>query len=185
VGTSTRRRSLLALIVAVLVAATLLGAGVFLLLQHTRTLPAFIQPLLGRRSVHILGDAMAPTLRDGQYVSVDIRAFAHHPPQHGDIVLFTPPTQTSLLFIKRIIAIPGDRLLITNGSVSINGGVIGESYLAERWIANNSWPADGQAVTVPPNEYFVMGDNRNHSSDSRAFGFVSLEAIQGKLLPSS
>ena len=183
-GTSTRRRSL-ALIVAILVGATLLGTGVFLLLQHTRTLPAVIQPLFGRRYVHILGDAMAPTLRDGQFVSVDTRAFAHRPPQRGDIVLFTPPSQASLLFIKRIIAVPGDRLLITNGSVSINAQVITESYLAERWVANNSWPADGQAVIVPPKEYFVMGDNRNHSSDSRAFGFVSLEAIQGKLLPSS
>jgi signal peptidase I len=173
------------LIVAILVGATVLGTGVFLLLQHTRTLPAFIQPLVGKRYVHILGDAMAPTLRDGQFVSVDTRAFANHPPQRGDIVLFMPPSQTSVLFIKRIIAIPGDRLLITNGSVSINGQVISESYLAERWVANNSWPAGGQAAIVPPKEYFVMGDNRNHSSDSRAFGFVSMEAIQGKLLPGS
>jgi signal peptidase I len=183
VGTSTRRRSLGVLIVAVLVFATLLGTGVFLLLQNAQTLPAFIQPLVGRRAVHVLGDAMAPTLRGGQFVSVDTHAYAHHPPQRGDIVLFTPPNEASTLFIKRIIAIPGDRLLITNGTVSVNGEAISESYLPERWIYNNSWPADGQAQIVPANRYFVMGDNRNHSSDSRVFGFVSLEAIQGKLLP--
>lgn len=182
-GTSTRRRSLIALIVAVVVVATALGIGVFLLLQHTRTLPAFIQPLVGRRAVHILGDAMAPTLRDGQFVSVDTRAYAHRPPQRGDIVLFVPPDDPSRLFVKRIIAIPGDRLLITNGAMSINGQVISEPYLLERWVTYNSWPADGQAKVVPENQYFVMGDNRNHSSDSRAFGFVTREAIQGKLLP--
>jgi signal peptidase I len=126
---------------------------------------------------------MAPTLRAGQIVSVDTTAYAHHPPQHGDIVLFPSPSDASRVFIKRIIAIPGDRLLITNGTVSINGQVIGEPYLLEPWVSDNSWPADGQAVTVPANQYFVMGDNRNHSSDSRSFGFVSLEAIQGKLLP--
>jgi signal peptidase I len=182
-GNPGGRRSTVILVVAVVVAAAALGAGVFVLLQNTRALPAFIQPLAGRRFVHIQGDAMAPTLRAGQIVSVDTTAYAHHPPQHGDIVLFPSPSDASRVFIKRIIAIPGDRLLITNGTVSINGQVIGEPYLLEPWVSDNSWPADGQAVTVPANQYFVMGDNRNHSSDSRSFGFVSLEAIQGKLLP--
>ena len=173
----------MALIVAVVVAATLLGVGVFLLLQQTRGLPAFMQPLVGRQAVHVLGDAMAPTLRDGQVVSFDIQAYAHHPPQRGDVVLFRAPDDPSRRFVKRIIAIPGDRLLITNGAVSINGQVIREPYLLERWVTNSSWPANGQAVTVPDKQYFVMGDNRNHSSDSRAFGFVDLEAIEGKLPP--
>ena len=95
--------------------AAALGAGVFVLLQNSRALPAFIQPLVGRRAVHIQGDAMAPTLRDGQIVSVDTQAYAHHSPQRGEIVLFVAPGDTSRLFVKRIIAIPGDRLLITNG----------------------------------------------------------------------
>ena len=178
-----KRRSLAALIVAVVVVAGLMGVGVFLLLQQTRSLPPFIQPLFGKRAVHIQGDAMAPTLRAGQIVSFDTQAYAHHAPQHGDVVLFRPPSDPSRLFVKRIIAIPGDRLLITNGSVSINGQVITEPYLLEPWVTANSWPTSGQAVTVPDNQYFVLGDNRNHSADSRAFGFVDLELIEGKLAP--
>ena len=177
-----RRRAIVAVVVAIVVVAAVLGAGVLLLLQNTRALPAIIQPLVGRRAIHVLGDAMAPTLRDGQVVSVDTRAYAHRSPQRGDIVLFTAPSDTSRLFVKRIIAVPGDRLVITNGAVSINGQVIREPYLLEPWVSNNSWPADGRAQTVPGDQYFVMGDNRNHSSDSRAFGFVGLEAIEGKVL---
>lgn len=182
-GTPARRRSLAAVIVAVVVVAIVLGVGAFLLLENTRTLPAFIQPLVGRRFVHIQGDAMAPTLRAGQNVSVDTQAYAHNSPQRNDIILFTAPTDRSRVFIKRVIAIPGDRLLITKGAVSLNGQVISEPYLLEPWVTNNSWPADGQAVMIPPDQYFVMGDNRNHSSDSRSFGFVGREAIRGKLLP--
>jgi signal peptidase I len=180
-GSSRSRRPLIIAGVAVLVLGAL-AAGGYLLVQPKASLPPLLQPLVGGRSVRNLGQSMAPALRDGQILTVDTRAYRDHPPQRGDIVLFTTPDDRSRLFIKRIIAIPGDRLLITNGTVSINGQVINESYLPERWVYNNSWPADGHAVVVPASQYFVMGDNRNHSSDSRAYGFVSLASIQGKLL---
>ncbi len=177
------RRPLLVLIIVIPVLAVVSGAGLFVLLQNKQALPAFIQPLVGGRSTRILGEAMAPTLRSGQVVSVDTQAYVHHPPQRGDIVLFTPPSSSSRLFIKRIIAIPGDRLLITNGVVSINGQTLSEPYLAEPWTVNNSWPSDGHEVILPANQYFVMGDNRNPSSDSRNFGFVNLETIQARVVP--
>jgi signal peptidase I len=182
-GTPARRRSLTILIFTVVVVAAALGAGTFVLLQNTRNVPAFIQPLFGRRAVHILGNAMAPTLRDGQIASVDTQAYAHHPPQRGDIIVFKPPDEASRDFIKRIIVLPGERVHITNSVVYINGQVLDEPYLPERWTYNNNWPASGQDQLIPANQYFVLGDNRNHSSDSRTFGFVSREAIQGKLLP--
>jgi signal peptidase I len=79
--------------------------------------------------------------------------------------------------------LPGERVHISNSVVYINGQVLHEPYLPERWTYNNNWPASGQDQLIPANQYFVLGDNRNHSSDSRTFGFVSREAIQGKLLP--
>src|SRR5438876_2270667 len=103
-GTSAGRRLLVALIIAVIVVAGLLGAGVFVILNDARSLPAFIQPLVGRQAVHILGTAMEPTLRADRVVSFDTRAYAHQSPQRGDIVLFRAPDDPSRRFVKRIIA---------------------------------------------------------------------------------
>lgn len=180
-GQPGARRSTIILVIAVVVVAGAAGAGVFVLLQNTRALPAFIQPLFGRRFVHILGNAMAPTLRAGQIVSVDTQAYAHHDPQRGDIIVFKPPNEVSRDFIKRIIALPGERLHINDGVVYINGQMLQEPYLPEKWIYNNQWPASGQDQVIPPNQYFVLGDNRNHSSDSRSFGPVDRELILGKV----
>ena len=69
---------------------------------------------------------------------------------------------------------------ITNSVVYINGQVLNEPYLPERWTYNNNWPASGQDQLIPANQYFVLGDNRNHSSDSRSFGPVDVDAILGK-----
>jgi signal peptidase I len=157
------------------------GTATYLLYTNRHSLPPPLQPLVGGRSVRIVGQAMYPTLQDGQLVTFDVGAYRDHPPQRGDIVLFTPPNQSARLFVRRIIAIPDDRLLISNGVVSINGRAVPEPFLPEPWTYANSWPADGQAVLVPPNQYFVLGDNRNHSSDSRSFGFVSRDDILGKL----
>jgi signal peptidase I len=105
-----------------------------------------------------------------------------HPPQRGDIVILRPPTNNSTDFIKRIIALPGERLLIRDGVVYINGHKLDEPYLPEEWTQDNSPPpwSNGDGAVIPANEYFVMGDNRNRSQDSRFFGPISRDRIDGK-----
>lgn len=133
------------------------------------------------QAVRMLGSSMYATLHDGDVVKVDRNAYIQRDPQRGDIVLFKPPSDTRD-FLQRIIAAPGDKLHVSSGTVYLNGRALSEPYLPERWTYNNNWPADGQDQTVPPNHYFVMGDNRNHSSDSRSFGFIDLAVIAGKVI---
>lgn len=172
----------------IFVAVTIVGLtlasvlALYLLVQNKKSLPPVAQALLGGRLVHITSDGMYPTLKPGDTVAFDTRAYIDHPPKRGDIVLLIAPGAPSHVLVKRIIAVPSDRLRIANGVVFINGTPISEPYLAEAWTVNNSWPADGMEQLIPPNEYFVLGDNRNHSSDSRAFGTVSRSDILGKLI---
>ena len=132
------------------------------------------------QTVHVLGSSMAGTLHDNDLLVASKISYKLHPPQRGDIIVFKPPNEDSRDFIKRVIALPGDKIRISNSVVYINGQVLHEAYLPEKWTYNNTWPADGQDKLVPADQYFVMGDNRNHSSDSRSFGFVELDAILGK-----
>ncbi len=134
------------------------------------------------QAVRMLGSSMYATLHDGDVVEVDRNAYIQRPPQRGDIIDFKPPDEASRDFIKRIIGLPGERIHITNSVVYINGQVLNEPYLPEKWTYNNNWPASGQDQLIPPQQYFVLGDNRNHSSDSRTFGFIDLGAILGKMI---
>jgi signal peptidase I len=124
---------------------------------------------------------MEPTLRDGYSALTDVEAYSRLPPQHGDIVVFKPTAAPSASFIKRIIAIPGDRLHIAQGRVMINGRQLTEGYLLEAWTWASTWH-DGDEVVVPPDEYFVMGDNRNHSTDSRFLNFQNRSQFLGKVV---
>src|SRR5437762_172413 len=132
------------------------------------------------QTVHVLGSSMYPSLHDNDLLVASKISYKLHAPQRGDIIVFKPPDEASRDFIKRIIALPGERIRITNSVVYINGQVLREPYLPEKWTYNNNWPASGQDQLVPPDEYFVMGDNRNHSSDSRTFNFIELSSILGK-----
>jgi signal peptidase I len=132
------------------------------------------------QTVHVLGSSMSLTLHDNDLLVASKISYKIHDPQRGDIIVFQPPNGDSRDFIKRVIALPGDKIRITNSVVYINGQVLHEPYLPERWTYNNNWPADGQDKLVPADQYFVMGDNRNHSSDSRSFGFVERDGILGK-----
>src|ERR1700687_3809839 len=132
------------------------------------------------QTVHVLGSSMYATLHDNDLLVASKISYKLHQPQRGDIIVFKPPDEASRDFIKRIIGLPGERIRIANSVVYINGHVLNEPYLPEKWTYNNNWPATGQDQLIPPDQYFVMGDNRNHSSDSRSFAPLELGAILGK-----
>ena len=133
------------------------------------------------QAVHVEGLSMYATLEDNDYLIANKIDYRLHPPQRGDIVILRPPTTNSTDFIKRIIGLPGERVLIRSGVVYINGHRLDEPYLPEAWVNDANWPdnnSNGQVMG--PNEYFVMGDNRNRSQDSRFFGPISRDRIDGK-----
>ena len=122
---------------------------------------------------------MFATLDNNDYLIADKIDYRLHSPQRGDIIILRPPTDNSKDFIKRVIALPGERLLIRDGIVYINGHRLEEPYLPEAWTLFNNW-GDPNGTVIPPNQYFVMGDNRNRSQDSRVFGPIGRDRIDGR-----
>jgi signal peptidase I len=119
--------------------------------------------------------SMQPTLFPGDYVIVNKLAYRfNHLPERGDVIVFKyPPNPEAIPYIKRIIGLPGDQVHISDGKISINGQLMLEPYLKVTTNRGGDW-------TVPAGQLFVMGDNRNNSSDSRSWGFVPLENIIGR-----
>jgi signal peptidase I len=136
------------------------------------------------QTVHVIGLSMYPTLDNDDYLIATKLDYRFHAPQRGDIIIMRDPYDPTKDFIKRVVALPGERLLIKDGHVYINGRLLSEPYLPaqEPWTVNDNWPVSGdpEGDLVPPNEFFVMGDNRNHSSDSRMFGFVRRDQIEAR-----
>lgn len=122
----------------------------------------------------IEGFSMEPTLHEGQYLIVNKFIYYLQPPQRGDIIVFAFPRGPERDFIKRVIGLPGDTVEIRSGQVLVNGEPLEEPYISEP-VAYSSPP-----VTLGPNEYFVLGDNRNNSSDSHTWGVLDRKYIIGK-----
>jgi len=133
------------------------------------------------QAVHVEGLSMFATLDDNDYLIANKIDYRLHAPERGDIIILRPPTSNSTDFIKRVIALPGEKLLIRSGVVYINGHRLDEPYLPEAWTQDNNYPTNGSdGEVIPPNDYFVMGDNRNRSQDSRFFGPIGRDRIDGK-----
>lgn len=134
------------------------------------------------QTVHVEGLSMFATLDDNDYLIADKIDYRLHAPQRGDIIILRPPTDNSKDFIKRVIALPGERLLIRDGTVYINGHRLIEPYLPEAWTVFANWPQNGSpdGTVIPKDQYFVMGDNRNKSQDSRTFGPIGRDRIDGR-----
>ncbi len=153
------------------------GGGCFAFLKETFITFVFaltfylaINALTAR--VQVLGYSMVPTFRGGEYILVWRLAYLTHPPRRGDIVVFQPEN-SSQEYIKRVIGLPGEEVLIQNGRVFINGEPLEEPYIPERPRYEGYW-------RIPPGHVFVLGDNRNHSTDSHVFGPIPMDRIVGK-----
>jgi signal peptidase I len=135
----------------------------------------------------IPSDSMLPTLEEGDRLVVEKVSYRFSAPRRGDIIVFYPPAHLNFngAYIKRVIGLPGDRIRIAEGKVIVNGIPLQEDYIyappdyscpGERCPGV---PNQGSEFVVPPNSYFVMGDNRNDSQDSHIWGFLPKENIIG------
>jgi signal peptidase I len=128
----------------------------------------------------IQGVSMEPGLHDGQSVIVNQLAYVFGSPQRGDVVVFHPPPDPQTQYIKRVIAIPGDTIQITDTAIIVDGVTLSESYVNPA----DSGPNENGNIVPPlklgPGEYWVMGDNRGDSNDSRVFGVVPRQNLVGK-----
>jgi len=130
------------------------------------------------------GKSMEPTLHNAEYLIVDKIEYRLHAPQRGDVIVFKAPEAPDQNYIKRIIGLPGETVTIKDNRVYVNGTQVEEQYIADSMPATAS--DDGTASAffleqkLSSSEYFVMGDNRDHSSDSRRWGPLPKQNILGK-----
>ncbi len=117
---------------------------------------------------------MSPTLRAGDSLLVDRRAYRRATPLPGDIVLVPKPGQSDFFMTKRIIGLPGEAVILSGGRLFIDGAAVGEPYVRDTGTGEASW-------SLGENEYIVLGDNRGESTDSRSFGPIRNEHIIGRI----
>jgi signal peptidase I len=155
------------------------------------------------QNFRVEGSSMVPSFTDGQYVLVNKAVYAHadsgtlpswvpllgggsgaarylfHPPERGDVIVFhpPPPNDPSRDFIKRVIGVPGDTVDVRQGHVYVNGEELTEPYIQQATLPINVRFAH---VVLGPDQFYVLGDNRGNSSDSRAWGPVSSDEIVGR-----
>lgn len=132
------------------------------------------------QNFNIEGTSMEPRLHDKELILVDKWTYLFRPPTRGDVIVFVAPPAPSQDYIKRVIAIPGDTLTIINTTVIVDGVTLNETYVDPARQGNPYADKVIKNLVIPPNDYFVMGDNRAGSSDSRAWGFVPRQNIIGR-----
>ena len=125
--------------------------------------------------VRVENISMKPTLQPGELLLVNKLAYKIGNPQHGDVIVFHYPGNPEEDYIKRLIGLPGDEIRVEGGLVYINGQSMDEPYISAPPAYRGDWE-------VPLDSFFVLGDNRNQSSDSHSWGFVPEENVDGKAL---
>jgi signal peptidase I len=126
--------------------------------------------------VKVEGTSMMPSLQDQERIFVNKFVYRLEPIERGDIVVFRYPRDPSKSYIKRVIGTAGDRIRIDSGLVYVNGQALEEDYVPSAYADERSYPE----TVVPPDCYFVLGDHRSMSNDSRDFGPVNQSYIYGK-----
>lgn len=146
-----------------------LAVGIFLIVY-----------LLILRPHKIKGQSMDPNFPDAEYLLTEKVTYYFNEPKRGDVIVFKPPISEDE-FIKRIIGLPGETVSVRGGKVYINGELLKEDYLDPAIYTNaGSFLAEGEEYKVPDGLYFVMGDNRPHSSDSRSWGPIDKKSMAGR-----
>jgi len=142
-------------------------------------LPAILIALLINvfvgQATRVEGQSMEPNLHTDQRLVVEKMSYRFHGPQRFDIVVLRLPSQGEELLIKRIVGLPGETVEIRNGHIYVDAQVLDEPF-----AIGDTRPGRQSSVVVPPLHVYVLGDNRNHSNDSRNFGPVPIENIIGR-----
>ena len=126
------------------------------------------------------GPSMQPGLHTNEYVLVSMLAYLFSSPQRGDVIVVHPPDDPSQVYVKRVIGVPGDRIDISATAVYVDGDRLDEPYIAPLRPGQSENPEVLTDIVLGPNDYYVMGDNRLNSLDSRFFGSVPRRNIIGK-----
>ncbi|MBI4009467.1 signal peptidase I [Candidatus Roizmanbacteria bacterium] len=130
----------------------------------------------------VKGASMEPSFHSGEYILTSKITYKFRPPHRGDVVVFKSLKNPDIDFIKRIIGLPGDQIMVKEEQVYVDGQPIPETYISSK---TNLWEggyiSEGIPIVVPADTVFVMGDNRPRSSDSREFGPVPLGSIIGQV----
>ena len=127
----------------------------------------------------VSGESMVPTFQDGQYLIVDEISYTLYGPHRGDVVIFRYPNDTKRFFIKRVIGMPNEKVVIKGGKVKIINKENPDGFTLDEPYINEAFMGDGTYDTGV-DSYFVMGDNRNKSSDSRVWGLLPKHLMVGR-----
>lgn len=130
----------------------------------------------------VRGQSMVPTFQNGEYLIVDQLSYRFHPPARGDVIIMRYPKDPSVFFIKRVIGLPGETVELAGSKVLIEKTGSPTLTLTEPYVASDRLENEYMTYTLGPTDYFVMGDNRIESSDSRSWGLLPQSDIVGRAL---
>jgi len=171
-------------LISILLVLAIAGAEAALWINNPLHIPGTFLPAraFGLQVFQQLDSSMEPTLHAGDHVMVSAWPYWKADPQVGDIVAFQYPANPSIADVKRIVAVGGSTVEIKGGTTYVDGKPDKDSYPhGHVWVAVDSLQM--AAIHVPPGSYFVMGDNRDHSQDSRDYGLIPRDRLLGKHWP--